>query len=127
MNWLGYSRRTNSPSTRPIRTVLTDGARVYGQVRQADVPTPSRGMTMRAVEERFGAPEARSPAVGQPPITRWDYPGYSVFFEHDRVLHTVVPVEEGPTLYEMKAETMAAIQNMTTEEALAFMSQPVAH
>ncbi|EME16662.1 phosphodiesterase [Rhodococcus triatomae] len=45
----------------------------------------------------------------------------------DRVLHTVVPVEEGPTLYEMKAETMAAIQNMTTEEALAFMSQPVAH
>ena len=60
------------------------------QVRAADVPTPTRGMTMRAVEERFGVPETRSAAVGQPPITRWDYPGYSVYFEHDRVLHTVV-------------------------------------
>jgi hypothetical protein len=27
--------------------------------------------------------------VGHPPITRWDYPAYSVFFEHDHVLHTV--------------------------------------
>jgi len=65
---------------------------VDGQValRQAEVPTPSRGMTMRGVEERFGAPESRAAAVGQPPITRWDYPAFSVFFESDRVLHTVV-------------------------------------
>ena len=65
---------------------------VDGQValRQAEVPTPARGMSMRGVEERFGAPEARAAAVGQPPITRWDYPGFSVYFEHDRVLHTVV-------------------------------------
>jgi hypothetical protein len=65
---------------------------VDGQValRQAEVPTPTRGMSMRGVEERFGAPETRSAAVGQPPITRWDYPGFSVYFEHDRVLHTVV-------------------------------------
>ncbi len=65
---------------------------VDGQValRQAEVPTPSRGMTMRGVEERFGAPETRAAAVGQPPITRWDYPAFSVFFENDRVLHTVV-------------------------------------
>lgn len=65
---------------------------VDGQValRQADVPTPNRGMTMRGVEERFGAPETRVAAVGQPPITRWDYPSFSVYFENDRVLHTVV-------------------------------------
>ncbi|GAA4482479.1 3',5'-cyclic adenosine monophosphate phosphodiesterase CpdA [Rhodococcus olei] len=44
----------------------------------------------------------------------------------DRVLHTVVPVEEGETLYEMSAELMAALQNMTTEEAVRFLSQPVA-
>jgi hypothetical protein len=60
------------------------------KVRAVDGPTPARGMSMRAVEERFGAPESRAPAVGQPPITRWDYPGFSVYFEHDRVLHTVV-------------------------------------
>ncbi len=67
--------------------LLVDG---QVRVRAADVPTPSRGMTMRSVEERFGAPENRAPTVGQPPITRWDYPGFSVYFEHDRVLHSVV-------------------------------------
>lgn len=75
-----------APSAR-AELLLVDG---QVQVRQADVPTPSRGMTMRAVEERFGAPETRAAAVGQPPITRWDYPGFSVFFENDRVLHTVL-------------------------------------
>ncbi|HKE96003.1 MAG TPA: hypothetical protein VKB34_16970, partial [Povalibacter sp.] len=37
---------------------------------------PSRGMTMETVEATFGAPTNRVPAVGQPPITRWEYPGY---------------------------------------------------
>ena len=51
---------------------------------------PSRGASMEAVRAKFGAPSQESPAVGQPPITRWDYPSYSVFFENDKVLHTVV-------------------------------------
>ena len=60
------------------------------QLREAAVATPTRGMTMHAVEEKFGAPATRSEAVGQPPITRWDYPGFSVYFEKDRVIHAVV-------------------------------------
>jgi hypothetical protein len=52
--------------------------------------TPSRGMSMERVEATFGAPANRVPAVGQPPITRWEYPGYVVFFENNIVLHTVV-------------------------------------
>lgn len=59
------------------------------KVREARVATPARGTSMRAVEERFGTPAARHPAVGQPPITRWDYDGFSVFFEHDKVIHAV--------------------------------------
>ncbi len=51
--------------------------------------TPARGASMSAVEARFGAPATRHAAVGQPPITRWDYPGFSVFFEHDKVIHAV--------------------------------------
>ena len=51
---------------------------------------PERGMKMDAVESRYGAPATRYPAVGQPPITRWDYPGFVVFFENDLVLHAVV-------------------------------------
>lgn len=50
---------------------------------------PARGNSMAGVEQRFGAPATRYQAVGQPPITRWDYPGFAVFFEGQRVLHTV--------------------------------------
>jgi hypothetical protein len=56
----------------------------------ASPATPPRGATMDDVRSKFGAPSQESPAVGTPPITRWEYSGYVVYFEHDRVLHTVV-------------------------------------
>jgi hypothetical protein len=45
---------------------------------------------MSDVEKQFGAPASRHPTVGEPPITRWDYNGFAVFFERDRVIHAVV-------------------------------------
>jgi hypothetical protein len=65
------------------------------QLRPSDTQTPHRGATMKAVEQQFGAPAERHAAVGggsgkQPPITRWDYPHFAVFFENDKVIHTVV-------------------------------------
>jgi hypothetical protein len=59
-------------------------------VRASDIPRPAPGMTMKIVEERFGTPQERHAAVGAPPITRWDYPAFAVFFEKDRVIHAVV-------------------------------------
>ena len=59
-------------------------------VRPSDINRPSRGMTMKSVETKFGAPQDRHNAVGQPPITRWDYPLFTVYFEHEYVIHTVV-------------------------------------
>ena len=50
---------------------------------------PTRGKSMASVEARYGAPTTRSSAVGQPPITRWDYPEFAVFFEFDHVVHSV--------------------------------------
>lgn len=50
---------------------------------------PARGMTMQKVEAAYGTPASRVPAVGNPPISRWEYPGFVVFFEHDHVIHTV--------------------------------------
>jgi hypothetical protein len=50
---------------------------------------PARGSSMASVEARFGPPTTRSGAVGKPPITRWDYPGFAVFFEYDHVVHSV--------------------------------------
>jgi hypothetical protein len=55
---------------------------------QANVP--ARGTPMEKVEAQFGAPIERVPAVGEPPITRWKYPGFEVYFEHQLVIHTVV-------------------------------------
>jgi len=50
---------------------------------------PARGASMASVESRFGSPTSRSAPVGQPPITRWDYPDFVVFFEYNHVVHAV--------------------------------------
>jgi hypothetical protein len=59
-------------------------------VAPATVPQPPRGALMKSVEKEFGAPTEKHPTVGKPPITRWDYANFSVFFEGDRVIDTVV-------------------------------------
>jgi hypothetical protein len=59
-------------------------------VRDAGVAAPRRGMTMSQVASKFGAPVTKVPAVGNPPISRWDYPGFVVYFERDHVIHSVV-------------------------------------
>ena len=56
---------------------------------EARASLPVRGTSMSQVEARFGAPTERYPAVGQPPITRWVYPGFVVYFEYSHVIHTV--------------------------------------
>lgn len=73
-------------------TLLLDGIEVD---RQSLDTRPRPGMSMTAVESAYGAPADRRGPVGgsaveQPPITRWDYPSFSVYFEHDRVIHAVV-------------------------------------
>jgi hypothetical protein len=59
-------------------------------VKESDVATPTRGMTMDQVTTKFGAPVTKVPAVGTPPISRWEYPGFVVYFEADHVIHSVV-------------------------------------
>lgn len=56
----------------------------------SSVMRPVRGTTMAEVESRFGTPKAKHPAIGEPPITRWDYAKFSVYFEHQMVLSSVV-------------------------------------
>ena len=63
-------------------------------VPSSSVATPKRGSTMTEVEKHFGAPVEKHATVGQPPITRWDYNGFSVFFEHDRVIHAVARIPD---------------------------------
>lgn len=51
---------------------------------------PRNGQFMQAVESQFGKPEATHGPTGDPPISRWDYPAFSVYFEYNRVLTSVV-------------------------------------
>jgi hypothetical protein len=55
-----------------------------------NITAPIRGMNMANVEHIFGTPLQKYDAVGKPPITRWDYPDYVVYFEYNMVLHTVM-------------------------------------
>ena len=56
----------------------------------AGVPRPTRYMSMNQVRGSFGEPASIVPWVGDPPITRWVYDDYTVYFEYDRVIHSVV-------------------------------------
>jgi len=68
---------------------------------------PGRGQSMSQVESKFGAPQVKHAAISgpnnrraNPPITRWDYAGYTVYFEYNHVVDTVAnqsnPSEIGP-------------------------------
>jgi len=56
----------------------------------ASIPHPNRGLSMEQVYNKFGQAKQEISAVGTPPITRWIYEQFTVYFEHDRVIETVV-------------------------------------
>ena len=67
-------------------TLLIDGvnrSEVSAQER------PKRGMSMNTVESNWGQPIARRNAIGEPPITRWEYSSFVVYFEYSHVIHAV--------------------------------------
>jgi len=59
-------------------------------VHQHEISKPSTGITKSNVEAKFGAPINRHGPVGEPAISSWEYPSYTVYFEHDHVIHSVV-------------------------------------
>ncbi len=69
------------------------------------MPHPARGMSMAAVEKKFGAPAQKlEPRGGQKPqwpvIDRWEYAQFTVYFAHGHVVDVVLnhasPEEIGP-------------------------------
>lgn len=56
---------------------------------------PKRGMTMKQVKKQFGQPQSVRQSAGKvkkqwPQITVWNYGKFSVYFERQIALHTVV-------------------------------------
>jgi len=66
------------------QTVSIDGA-----MSRSDDARPSRGMTQASVESEYGSPASVNSPVGDPPISRWEYASFVVFFEYDKVIHAV--------------------------------------
>ena len=61
-----------------------------GQQGEAVAGLPRLGESKRSVLERFGLADEEHPPVGKPPITRWDYRSFSVYFEYDHVINSVL-------------------------------------
>jgi hypothetical protein len=74
---------------------------IEGVKAAAGAHAPRSGLTMSQVREQFGNPVTEEPTVSvnggphQPPITRWNYSGYSVVFENEHVVHSVVQRPSG--------------------------------
>jgi len=61
------------------------------EVRQSDrMNLPDNGVSKDEVRASFGDPVQEHAAVGDPPITQWTYATWSVYFEYDLVLFTVL-------------------------------------
>ena len=66
-------------------TLIVDG------IQQQDVSShPDRGLTKASVTSSWGEPANQIQAIGEPPISSWEYDTFVVYFESDYVLHTVV-------------------------------------
>jgi hypothetical protein len=59
------------------------------QSQQQQIVKPALGMSMDVVKQQFGNPVTQSPARGEPPITRWEYNQFVVYFESEVVIHSV--------------------------------------
>ncbi|QGX38614.1 hypothetical protein [Permianibacter aggregans] len=68
-----------------------------------EVKRPHKSMLKADVERVFGAPLDRTEPVGEPPISRWHYEKFIVYFEYDHVVHTVL-------IHKRKPETVVEEQ-----------------
>ena len=55
-----------------------------------NIDRPQRGLSKIQVEVKYGAPQSIKDAIGEPPISSWNYETYVVFFENNRVIHAVL-------------------------------------
>ena len=61
---------------------------------------PIRGQSQAKVRSQYGEPASATPAVGDPPISRWIYPGFTVYFEYSHVITTVAEEDSLPSSLE---------------------------
>jgi len=70
--------------------LLTGALLLSGSLAALADDLPHKGMTMKQVARSYGQPKEKLPPVGHPPISRWLYNDYTVYFDHTSVITTVV-------------------------------------
>jgi hypothetical protein len=50
---------------------------------------PDRGLTQDTIRQQFGAPKRQVAPVGTPPISRWIYDDFTIYFEGNISIHAV--------------------------------------
>jgi outer membrane protein assembly factor BamE (lipoprotein component of BamABCDE complex) len=60
------------------------------QGQQQSTERPKAGLSKAQVKSLLGEPKNAQEAVGNPPISSWTYENFTVYFEYDRVIHSVL-------------------------------------
>ena len=79
-----------SGATGAQEAVRKDVLLIDRMAKTAHLSVPVNGLTMDQVIQKFGEPANRYSAVGDPPIARWVYENFTVYFEYQRVIHSVI-------------------------------------
>jgi len=77
----------------PVGTALAEELRmsVKDQAQQSlQEDLPRNGLSESSVRNGWGQPESVTGPVGDPPIFQWHYQNFIVFFEGNRVIHSVL-------------------------------------
>ena len=78
-------------ATAPLSLAQTLEVSVSKQAPELQtISRPHNGMNKAEVEQIFGSPQAINDSVGEPPISSWSYRQFTVYFENDTVLHSVL-------------------------------------
>lgn len=81
---LSFTIHIQNSSAEEIRIPIGEQAK-----DQSRIDMPGKGMSKDRVKTLFGEPLEEIPAKGQPPISRWKYQDFTVYFDGNAVIHCV--------------------------------------
>jgi hypothetical protein len=81
---LGFTLQVQTSTAEDIRIPIGEQAK-----NQTPVDMPTKSMSKEQVQALFGEPLEEIAAKGQPPISRWKYQEFTVYFDSNAVIHCV--------------------------------------
>lgn len=76
------------------------------------IARPATDTTKAQVKSQFGEPIKDNAPKGNPPISTWEYAEFTVYFEHNHVIHSVVK----PKLHESKEIIVETTDEMSEDD-----------